>query len=386
MILTPEIITQTDSLIDTNRKININIKIQKKGLFGTVLVKNTPVKSTLISHEFLFGCNLGGIGAIPNFDKEFLSIFNYGTLGLGWKDLVHGTTSNQYDFEFTKAVINWCKTNSIIFKGHPLVYNLKEILPQEFQNRFPTDTEWLEHIEEILTNLSSDLRMFDTVNEPAHVSGINKWELYFNAVKDYNYYITNIVNDYFLDKLSDFNAYYGKLSFLSALNAKFDVIGCQAHVYPTNLPDWNTYFNNINTLVNDFKKPIHITEVSLYDGKSNQGDNIIWNEDVQAEQLELLYRLGFSNKNVNAITYWYLYDGDSWRPTGGLIKLNGTYKKAYTKLKDLIKNKWTTNISKSTDSSGYLKFNGFKGKYTLSLLNKTYTINAKDSNTITLTI
>ena len=87
-------------------------------------------------------------------------------------------------------------------------------------------------------------------------------------------------------------------------------------------------------------------------------------EIFQAEYLRDFYTLAFSHPKVETLIYWSGSDLYEWRGTAaGLIDVKHNPKPAYKTLKDLIKNKWHTNVNDFTDATGTISFSAFYGKY-----------------------
>jgi hypothetical protein len=66
---------------------------------------------------------------------------------------------------------------------------------------------------------------------------------------------------------------------------------------------------------------------------------------------------------------WNLTDRNAWRGhAGGILDMELQPKKAFYSLKKLIKETWTTKISKNFDMDEGLSFSGYYGKYNGKLL------------------
>ena len=87
-------------------------------------------------------------------------------------------------------------------------------------------------------------------------------------------------------------------------------------------------------------------------------------EQQQAEWIEEFYTAIFENHpQVTAITNWDFNDGAWLNAPSGLVRRDGSVKPAYYTLQKLIKEKWTTKGTVTTDSNGYAQIIGFKGEY-----------------------
>jgi hypothetical protein len=92
-------------------------------------------------------------------------------------------------------------------------------------------------------------------------------------------------------------------------------------------------------------------------------------ENYQSDYIKDFYTLVFSHPSVTSLTFWNLTDRNAWRGhAGGLLDENLEPKKAYYTLKNLIKNKWHTSVTKTIKLGETLTFNGFYGDYSGEIL------------------
>lgn len=97
------------------------------------------------------------------------------------------------------------------------------------------------------------------------------------------------------------------------------------------------------------------------------GSDSKWDEDAQADYAEKFYRVCFSHPSVVAISWWDLCDRGSWLEGGGLLREDLSPKPAYERLKALIWGEWQTSDEGKTDENGLFEFDGFYGKYDISI-------------------
>jgi hypothetical protein len=88
-----------------------------------------------------------------------------------------------------------------------------------------------------------------------------------------------------------------------------------------------------------------------------------WTSELQADAIEQFYRVAFGHPAVDAIIYFGMIDGETESPTLGLLDANFQPKPAWTRLKGLIKEKWSTRQSGTTDIAGGYVLRGFFGQY-----------------------
>ena len=110
----------------------------------------------------------------------------------------------------------------------------------------------------------------------------------------------------------------------------------------------------------DFKLPIHISEVSIPSYSNERYD-----EELQAELTERLFKLWFSSKYCESIVWWNLCDNTAYKAENvyhsGLLRYDCTEKPVYKVLSNLINKEWNTAFEDTV--SGQLRFSGFYGEY-----------------------
>jgi GH35 family endo-1,4-beta-xylanase len=138
--------------------------------------------------------------------------------------------------------------------------------------------------------------------------------------------------------------------------------------------------------------PLNFSEVSIISGKDlGEGDRF------QELVTEKLYRLWFSHPAVEAIVWWNLVDGTAaYAPMGteegenrlraGLVNFDFSPKPAYTALRRLIHEEWSTRCAVHYEDGATNCFHGFHGGYDAVIetnAGKTYVdvaLGAKDEN------
>jgi len=88
---------------------------------------------------------------------------------------------------------------------------------------------------------------------------------------------------------------------------------------------------------------------------------------------------------VEAITWWGLFDEGWLKAPAGLFRADQSEKPSYKSLINLIKGEWWLSPTKMlTDNKGQLRFNGFLGKYSVSLKDKKTTVDLAQKGNIEL--
>ena len=149
---------------------------------------------------------------------------------------------------------------------------------------------------------------------------------------------------------------------------KIDGLGMQYHAYASKetadieLAEVCNPLRIIDVLerYGDFKLPIHISEVSI-PSYSNES----YDEELQAELTERLFRLWFSSKYCESIVWWNLCDNTAYKTENvyhsGLLRYDCTEKPVYGTLRNLLNKEWNTKLESTV--TGQLRFSGFYGEY-----------------------
>ncbi|MDP2338978.1 MAG: endo-1,4-beta-xylanase [Bacteroidota bacterium] len=110
--------------------------------------------------------------------------------------------------------------------------------------------------------------------------------------------------------------------------------------------------------------PIHLSEITLTSPGSDERGR-----EIQATIARNLYRIWFSIKPMEGITWWNVLDdcGAPGEPSiSGLFTRNMEPKPSFYALDKLINQEWKTNMTVKAGENGSVKFRGFKGRYLVS--------------------
>jgi GH35 family endo-1,4-beta-xylanase len=387
-----DILNQADARIKKYRMTNATLKVL--GPDGKPPARRTPVSIKQIRHKFLFGCNIFKLNRCRTPDdnsayaEQFAALLNFATLPFYWwnYERQRGRPADAR----TEEIVNWCKSQNITTKGHPLAWNYAQ------QRWLPKDPEaamklQMDRIERCARRFKDKVDIWDVVNEATHYDrehcktnaptlteaisqmGIGAYvRQAFRRARNGNPKATLIINDYRTDP-----SYAKKvISELVDDNGQplYDVIGIQSHMhsgYWGPKKAWETCERFAK-----FGKPLHYTETTLVSGlqgwelrKNRKDPNFRWlstpeGEQRQAKQVAEFYRVLFSHPAVEAITWWDFTDQNAWqRAPAGLIRDDMTPKPAYNELKKLIKGNWWTQTETKINEAGEAQFRGFYGQY-----------------------
>lgn len=382
--LDSQLLASCDARIQQYRTGLIQIKLEN-ATDGTPL-HGWNISYNHIKHDFIFGCNIYGFDAFSNpedndlYKDRFKQLFEFAVLGFYWAS--YEPTEGNFPTEaLLNTTLTWCIQNNITAKGHPLAWtrHIPAWLPLSNQTAM---TELLEkRIETIITKYQGQIDHWDIVNEPVHtkpLAGGSTFEYCYNAylwanASNPTAHLT--INDYGIMG-HDFGGgpFYNLVKELLAAGSPIDAIGLQVHEPRT---DWIPATEVWATLEAYTKlgKPIHITEftpTSSLTPITNSWKKGIWTEENQAEYATRFYKLCFSHPAVEGLIWWDLSDAASWLQNGGLLREDMTPKPVYTALDQLINNEWRTVGDQLSNASGWIQFQGFYGRYNLSIQNGAY--------------
>ena len=411
-----------------NSRINSGIELYRKGYSKIKItdakgnpIKGLPFKAKQKNHYFNFGCNLFMLDEFETEEKckqyreIFPKIFNYAVVPFYWEGIEPEKGKKRFDADSPKfyrrpaadLVTKFCQENNIRMKAHCLVYD--KFTPKWL----PKDTLELKklirsHMEEIAERYGSIIRDWDIVNEAL------AWNCYdvdyvskFFREEDYVTYPFKVAKHLPFERkfINDSDGIWENFHFtrsyfylflrdLERRGVDFDAIGLQFHQFVPREKEEEYALNRYNPMrvfdvldtFGDFKKPIHLSEITI-SAYSNSDEDLA----IQAELAENMYKIWFSQKNVDAIIYWNLIDGYTAgsqannmtagenKFCGSLLNFDLSPKPAFKAIEQLINHEWHTEGVFGTNDYGVANINGFKGDYDLefSYNGKNYTKSIK---------
>ena len=380
------------------------------GSFRIAVPSGARVNYKLKRHDFDFGCN---IFMMDQYEKEeenerylerWKRLFNTAVVPLYWE----GTEPEKGLYRYcddggvemyrrppAKRVVDYCKENGITPKGHPLFWHefIPAWLPKSWDELLPLIEKRFREISELF---GDDIPVFDVLNEPSRI-----WDMTFEHATDgytmvappegyveqilelgRKYFPKNelILNDAVSASFCDFRGLYGGYYQLQRRliesGYKVDRIGLQCHTKDDKVFKNVFLADRLDALLTTYGelgRKVVISEISI---PSDIG------EDLQAEAVEMLYKVAFANPHVSGVFWWNLDDngiktfknrdalGENL-PSAGLIR-NGAPKESYRVLDRLINEEWHTEGSAS-ECGGAIEFTGFYGSYEITVENGTET-------------
>jgi endo-1,4-beta-xylanase len=380
-----EILEGAAERIERHRKGDARLTVTAS---GGAPARGAQVRVEQLRHEFLFGCNI-----FPLFDykgqdhdtygREFAGLLNYATLPFYWGG--YEPEPGKKGAAHRERLAKWCREHGIVTKGHPLVWH--EVYPK-WAPADPDEARRLlrERVTEIVAQFAGLIDRWDVVNE-ATVSqrfenGVGHW-----AKRDGTARLVSEALDWAraagsqaILLYNDFNVSpdFEKLAGdLLAAGKPLDALGIQSHMHVGEWPLERAW--EVCETYARFGKPLHFTELTVLSGRHKDKDDKDWHrvhtdwdstkdgEARQAEYVAKLYTLLFSHPAMEAITWWDFMDGGWQGAPAGLVRKDLTPKPAYERLLELVKGRWWTTTTLTTDARGECSFRGVRGAYRVSI-------------------
>ncbi len=415
---------RVSSGIEQHRKGNGIIKlIDKNG----APVAGAKIKLTQKNHQFRFGANIFMLDELETeekneaYKKAFVDVFNMATLPFYWDTLEPERGKPRYAKDIPKVYrrpapdlcIEFCEKHGIEPREHGLAYDW--FFPQWLYDASIEETkkELERRFAEIAERYADKIRTIEVTNEldrAAKVKFLEEPEFFEWCFKTAEKYFPNnqlVCNEHtpltWQDACRATDKYYAYIEANMLRGARIDAIGLQYHLYNRREEAYEAtrrtldpmrLYKNMD-LYSRLGKPLQLTEVSVPAFSWELED-----EAIQAELIEKLYSIWFSHPNVEQIIYWNLVDGYAYAAEpgdmavgenyyhGGLLRFDLSPKPAYLKIKELIKERWHTEVEITTDANGCADFRGFYGDYEVTVANDTKTVShlKNQENVHTLTV
>ncbi len=398
-------------------RIRLGIETNRKGT-GRLRFLNSAGRSApgvnyrlkLVRHHFLFGANAFILGGLPTpekneaFERAFAGLFNSAVVPFYWSgtepepgELRFGADSRPiYRRPPTDVVLDFCSRHNLVPKAHCLVWHqfLPKWLPQD-----PTKVMALicKRMDEIAARYGDKISLWDVVNEPMekflfpdrHVLPKDYvFKSFEHARKVFPESCRLILNEATTFSWREFHEETSGFDLLARnlllRGARVDGLGLQYHYFffgPDGMFAPNSFLTDVAALQAQGRHlldPEHLLDV--LDGYGAVGmpiqiseitvpcySDISDGEQLQARLAEHLYKIWFSHSAVDGIYWWNALDGTANGAESalkaGLIREDFTPKPAYTALRNLIRNEWTTALDGTADA--VTLFRGFHGDYEL---------------------
>lgn len=351
--------TLANARIEQNRKRNVQLLI--------VDAAGDPVPGTTVSvkqtrNRFAFGSAINGNISNPTYAAFFKTNFQWAVMENESKWYVNEPTRSNVTYTVANTITNFCYTNGITMRGHTLFWAVDQFVQSWVTNL--SNANLLIHltnrINSAVANFKGTFQHWDVNNEMLHGNyfgnklgnWVNPWMFTHARTKDAN--VKLFVNDYNVVAGNETDAYKQQILALIASNAPVGGIGAQGH-----------FGANVNPLLTDIRLdslaelglPIWITE---YDSENAD-------ENIRANNLEMLYRVAFSKSAVDGVLMWGFWAGSHWLGSNAaIVNLNWTLNAAGTRYQSLLA-EWTTITNGASGAGGAYDFRGYHGNYDITI-------------------
>lgn len=351
--------TQANARIEQNRKRDVRLLI--------VDAAGNPVPGTTVTvkqtkHRFAFGSAINYNISNPTYAAFFKTNFEWAVMENESKWYANEPSRSNVTYTVADSLTNYCYTNGITLRGHAIFWAVDQYVQSWVTNLSDTNLRihLTNRINSAVNHFKGTFKHWDVNNEMLHGNyygnrlgnGINSWMFQQARLQDTN--VQLFVNDYNVVAGNETDAYKSQIQSLIASNAPVGGIGAQGHFGATIDPQLTeTRLDNLATL----GLPIWITEY----------DSVNADENIRADNLEMLYRMAFSKSAVDGVLMWGFWAGSHWLGSNAaIVNLDWTLNAAGTRYKSLIA-EWTTTTNGTSGASGAYNFRGYHGSYDITI-------------------
>jgi len=377
-------------------------------------VPGAKVRVNLRDHDFKYGANLFMLDEFECEEKNriyrdtFHNVFNLATLPFYWSDLEPEKGKPRFAKDSPKIYrrpapdlcVEYCEEKRITPKAHCLNYDVWSPM------WLPDDTDSVKYyLEKRMAECAERYRdripgwevtnelfcgNFDTYAQNRHATNffwdpeVVEWS--FNTARKYFPDNELIINEAAHCWTGLFNhqrgQYYMQIERALMKGAPVEAIGLQYHMFfraENEARSTERYYDpehlyNVMDTYNLLGLQQQITEVTIPCYTDSEED-----EQLQADILEYLMKIWFSNPKMEAVVYWNLVDGyAAFAPQGdmqagenyyrgGLMRFDMTPKPAVAMLQRLFNETWHTKADAVCDDGGRGEFRGFFGWYDVEI-------------------
>ena len=346
--------------MERERKHDIHIRVVSE---HGVAFKKCQLFAELQSHEFHFGhCNLATEKSVRK-RKQLNDIFHFTCPEnlTKWKN--YAPRFGAYDFSKIDAMVDYCGINGIGVEWHFLSGYHPEWLASVGSDAEKAAVQ-LNNSRMVLNRYQGKVNFFQVFNEDWHTH-VQRAKIY----SDQTSYFSKLRQEFPDVELGVCDCWsFNKencLPGVTELTARYpgiDFVSMHAHK-PRRL--WASPKEIIDTFdqYKDSNIKIHITEFGIIKGEIEGGYRSgQWTDAKLAEYFVQVAVASFSHPAVRVFNLWANYE------TGNqLFSEGGEPTSQYKALRSLLSDKLVTRVAGETDHQGACVFDGFHGRYKLSL-------------------
>jgi endo-1,4-beta-xylanase len=386
----PDWRAEAEDRIERHRKGDLTIEV--RGRDGAC-VKNARVEYRLKHHAFRFGtaiayapfADAGEAG--QHYRRFILDHFNCLVCENEMKWYANEAERRHEDYGPADALLAFAEQNALAMRGHCLFWEKQEHVQRWLVtlDREELRAAMVRRLTASVGRYAGRLLAWDVNNEILDGSfyrerlgpDANAWM--FKEAARLDPKTPLFVNEYaILGEPEKTERYLALIRGLQGSGARVGGIGIQSHdcdrfapdghakLAPGDRPSWllsrpltpAAFLATLDRLHTATGLPIHLTEISA---KTPDADR-------RGEVLEMLFRLGFSHRAVEAILLWGFGADTHWLgPDAALMSADGTLTAAGSRMSHLLREEWTTRGDGVSAADGRFAFRGFYGTYTVRI-------------------
>jgi len=323
---------------------------------------NVAINVKQTRSRFAFGSAINGNISNPNYAAFFRTNFEWAVMENESKWYSNEPSRSNVTYTAADRLVTYCYTNGITMRGHTIFWAVQANVQQWVTNLSNPDllVHLTNRLNSVVNHFKGTFVHWDVNNEMLHgdffgqrLGGwVNPWMFQHARSLDAN--VKLFVNDYNVVAGTETEAYRQQILGLISSNAPIDGIGAQGHFGATINPLLTEA--RLDTLA-ELGFPIWITEY----------DSLNADENIRADNLEMLYRIAFSKQAVDGVLMWGFWAGSHWRGSNAaIVNLNWTLNQAGLRYQSLLA-EWKTSINGISSPSGAFDFRGFHGNYDITL-------------------
>jgi len=382
--------SEADARIERIRKGDFKIEVlDAKG----VPLKGAEVKYQLKRHEFLFGMAIAyGPFSDPGEDGQhyrqfIIDNFNALVCENEMKWYYNEPQRGKVDYSHADALYEFGEKNGMKMRGHNLFWEKKEFVQPWVAALNPADLRAAidQRLTTIVNRYKGKVTCWDVNNEMLDGSfyrdhlGIEGIAGMFTEAARLAPKTALFVNEYaILGNPEKTERFINLIKELQAKGATVGGIGIQSHdsdrltadpkAAPLggDRPEWmmnqpltpDMFISTLDRLYAATNLPVHLTEISAKTPDAVR----------RADDLEMLFRLGFSHPSVEAIMLWGFTAKTHWMGAdAALVDADNKINAAGQRISHLLREEWTTHGSATASKKGQLAWRGFYGTYTVTV-------------------
>ncbi len=285
---------------------------------------------------------------------------------LKWVALV-GDLGPNYSPQQSLAGLHWLKDHGVWTRGHVLIWPGWQNLPAfvvkargtPHEKEIPGMVE--SHIRDVLTTTKGLVEEWDCLNEPYTNHALMdlfgrdlmvRWfEIAHETQPDLKFFFNDFSNHDASRDRAHVQDFEDNTQFLLEHGAPVGGLGLQMHIAAE--PNAPEEILKVLDRYARFNLPVRVTE---FDMATND-------EELQADYTRDFFTALFSHPTVVGIQLWGFWESAHWRPSAAMYRKDWSEKPNGRVYRELVLQKWRTNLSGTTDAAGRFGGRGFHGDY-----------------------